>query len=82
MSERGISEVVLTGTNLMLWREGEKNYLDLIECVSKVAAEYNMRVRLSSVYPEMVNARMIELFSVYPLARHLHIPCKALQIRF
>lgn len=73
MSERGISEVVLTGTNLMLWREGEKNYLDLIECVSKVAAEYNMRVRLSSVYPEMVNARMIELFSVYPLARHLHI---------
>jgi len=57
--------------NVMARRE--KNYLDLIECVSKVAAEYNMRVRLSSVYPEMVNARMIELFSVYPLARHLHI---------
>lgn len=73
MSEKGISEVVVTGTNLMLWREGEKNYLDLIKCMSKIAAEYNMRVRLSSVYPEMVNARLIEFFFVYPLARHLHI---------
>ncbi|HUM41763.1 MAG TPA: radical SAM protein [Fervidobacterium sp.] len=73
MSQRGISEVVITGTNLMLWREGQSNYLDLIESVSREAARENMRVRLSSVYPEMVNRRMIELFSLYPLARHLHI---------
>lgn len=73
MVQKGVKEIVLTGTNLLLWHQNELNIFDLFEKVGDLAYHKSIRVRISSVYPQMVTDRFINLFKRYPFARHLHI---------
>ncbi|NPV88775.1 radical SAM protein [Coprothermobacteraceae bacterium] len=99
LRNNGVFEIVLTGTNVMLWRDPEAHrvgnqveetqeraghgavYLDLLEAVGSQAARLGMRVRISSIYPEMLTEEMVQLLLSKPFAHHLHLSLQSASLR-
>ena len=78
--ERGCGEVVLSGIDLGAWRDddapgGPARLPDLVAAVAELSGL--RRVRLSSVEPRHVDARLIELLAHPRVARHLHVPLQS-----
>jgi threonylcarbamoyladenosine tRNA methylthiotransferase MtaB len=78
--ERGCGEVVLSGIDLGAWRDddapgGPARLPDLVAAVVELSGL--KRVRLSSVEPRHVDARLIELLGRPRVARHLHVPLQS-----
>ncbi|MFC1656171.1 radical SAM protein, partial [Patescibacteria group bacterium] len=69
--EKGYKEVVLTGINIGMWKENEKDLADLIsDILDKTTIA---RLRLSSIEPQNFSKRFLELFSNPRFCPHLHI---------
>jgi threonylcarbamoyladenosine tRNA methylthiotransferase MtaB len=78
--ERGCGEVVLSGIDLGAWRDDATagRPARLPDLVAAVAALGGLkRVRLSSVEPRHVDARLLELLAHPRVARHLHVPLQS-----
>ena len=72
---RGCGEVVLSGIDLGAWRDGDALLPDLLAAVAGL--DGLRRVRLSSVEPRHVDARLVELLGHPRVARHLHVPLQS-----
>lgn len=69
--EAGAKEIVLTGVNMSRYRDGE---IDFAELVSRcLAVEGDFRLRISSLEPDQLNDRFLELFAHERMAPHLHL---------
>ncbi|HLC70283.1 MAG TPA: tRNA (N(6)-L-threonylcarbamoyladenosine(37)-C(2))-methylthiotransferase MtaB [Patescibacteria group bacterium] len=58
---QGFKEVVLTGVNICLYKDGKKGLAELLETI---LAETNLpRIRLGSLDPRLITPKLLELFS-------------------
>ena len=75
LADAGTPEIVLTGVNVGRYADGGA---DLADVVNAVAATGISRVRLSSIEPLDLTARLLETLSAIPaFCVHLHIPLQA-----
>jgi len=70
---KGVSEVVITGINLMLWTDGIHDISYLLLKLADETAKYGGRIRISSVYPSESIWKLIPLWKHPSVANHLHI---------
>jgi len=69
--EKGFKEVVLTGINIGMWKEDDKDLTDLIQMIlDETGVE---RLRLSSIEPQNYSDKFIELFKNPRFCPYLHI---------
>ena len=76
LAEAGVGEMVISGINVGQYRDGEMDLAGLLELVLK---ESDIpRVRLSSINPNEVTERLMELMAAEPrLMPHLHVPLQS-----
>lgn len=76
--EEGIGEIVLTGVNIGFYEEPEEGF-DFGELLFRVLelAYPRARVRISSIEPESVSQRVVELLEHPALCPHLHLPLQS-----
>jgi threonylcarbamoyladenosine tRNA methylthiotransferase MtaB len=75
LADAGTQEIVLTGVNVGRYADGGADLADVVEAV---AATGISRVRLSSIEPLDLTARLLETLSAIPaFCVHLHIPLQA-----
>jgi threonylcarbamoyladenosine tRNA methylthiotransferase MtaB len=73
----GTAEVVLTGVNIGRY-DGGAGAPDLAALVEKVAATGVRRIRLSSIEPPEVSARLLGVLAATPaVVPHLHVPLQS-----
>ena len=68
----GARELVLTGVNMSRYRDGDTDFTDLVAGILD-ASEESFRVRISSLEPERLGDRFVELFRHPRMAPHLHL---------
>ena len=70
---QGYKEIVLTGIHLSAWSEGERDLSHLLE--SLLPATEGVRLRLSSVEPDLFPRRVFALMRTFPkrICPHLHL---------
>ncbi len=69
--EGGAKEIVLTGVNMSRYRDGEVDFTELASRCLDVEKEY--RLRISSLEPDQLTDRFLELFAHPRMAPHLHL---------
>jgi len=75
LEDQGIPEIVLTGVNLGWYSDGSADFASLVEAV--LSRLKHSRLRLSSIEPCDVNARLGEL-SLHPrFCNFLHVPLQS-----
>lgn len=73
--QRGYREVVLTGVNLTAYRYGE---IRLPELLSRLlGGTQRLRLRLSSLEPEMIKPELAEVLRDRRICPHFHIPIQS-----
>ena len=71
--DAGYRELVLTGVNIGTWREGDLVFHDLLASISET--EGLRRLRISSIEPQLVTSRMLEIMAGREnICPHLHLP--------
>ena len=77
LAKSGVKEIVLTGVNLGLYREGTREFPHILEALEKI--EGLCRIRISSIEPTTVSkdlfVRMADSDS--KLVPHLHLPLQS-----
>jgi len=74
--KNGYQEIVLTGVNIGKWKEGKKDFIWLVK---KILAETKIpRIRISSLWPDVLDKKFITLFKNRRLCRHLHLSLQSL----
>ncbi len=68
---RGTKEIVVTGVNMSRYHDGTLGFADLIERIVELPGEF--RVRVSSLEPDHITDRFIELLDHPKLCSHLHL---------
>jgi len=75
MEQRGYREAVLTGVNLTAYRYGE---IGLPGLLSRLLGDtQRLRLRLSSLEPEMIDPELAEVFRDRRICPHFHIPIQS-----
>ena len=69
----GISEVVITGINLMLWTDGTHDVSYLLLKLADEAYRFGGRIRISSIYPDKKMFSLTPLWTHPGVANHMHI---------
>ncbi len=79
LNEKGFSEIVLTGVHLGHYGRDLEPRLCLEDLLQRLLDQcQNSRFRLSSVEPNEISFRLIELMSANPqICRHFHIPLQS-----
>jgi threonylcarbamoyladenosine tRNA methylthiotransferase MtaB len=73
----GYREIVLTGTHIGQFRDGDTNFLELIKKIINLGSSF--RVRLSSMNPSDCSSELFEYMLKEPrICRHLHISLQSL----
>ena len=67
----GFKEIVLTGVNISLYEHEGINFGKLVEKIAGIPGDF--RIRISSIEPERLGDRFIELFGHEKLCPHLHL---------
>ncbi|MFP4301481.1 MAG: MiaB/RimO family radical SAM methylthiotransferase [Alkalispirochaetaceae bacterium] len=67
----GSKELVLTGVNMSRYLEGETDFAHLVHRVLEIPGDF--RVRISSLEPDSLDERFVELFAHPKMAPHLHL---------
>jgi len=69
--KNGYKEIVITGINIGMWKEDNKDLADLIEIIlDQTKVE---RLRLSSIEPQNFSKKFLNLFTNTRFCPHLHI---------
>ncbi len=79
--EMGFHEVVLTGLNISLYRDGNVSLKGLLRKLERIFCNRDIMIRLSSVEPEFLDVEFFEIFSSPLFAKHLHIPFQSFSER-
>lgn len=70
--DRGYKELVLTGTHIGQFRDGNDGFLHLLKKIVAIDGEF--RVRLSSLDPRDLSEELLELIGSHPrICNHLHV---------
>ena len=69
--EGGAKELVLTGVNMSRYRDGEIDFATLVSRCLEVSGD--SRLRISSLEPDQLSDRFIELFAHPRMVPHLHL---------
>lgn len=70
--DQGYKELILTGTHIGQFRDGNQGFLQLIQQI--IAIEGDFRVRLSSLDPRDLSDELLELIGSHPrICNHLHV---------
>jgi len=73
LTEQGFKEIVLSGINIGTYRDGDRDFGDLVSAI--IRKSDIERLRISSIEPDLVSDRLVELMRSEPrLCRHFHIP--------
>lgn len=75
----GCQEIVLTGVNIGEWQEKNKDFIWLIKEILKKTDI--IRLRISSLWPEQAEDKLIKLFKNIRLCRHLHFSLQSLSAK-
>ena len=67
----GRKELVLTGVNMGRWHDGDRTFTDLVEAI--LGLEGDFRVRITSLEPEGLGERFIDLVGHPKFCPHLHL---------
>lgn len=67
----GTREVVLTGVNMSRYRDGDIRFSEIAQRVLEVDGDF--RVRISSLEPDQLDDRFIDLFDHPKMSPHLHL---------
>lgn len=72
---KGYKEIVLTGTNLGYYGFNKEDKLsDLLKDIGETFSDENIRIRLTSLYPEDINIELSNILNAYPIfEKHAHI---------
>lgn len=83
--EIGYREIVLTGVNISRWRNklkmrnGKSKTLDLVWLIKKILKMTNIpRIRISSIWPNALNKKLISCFKNNRICSHLHLSLQSL----
>ncbi len=69
--DAGRKEIVLTGVNISRYNYDGLSFADLIEKILDLPGDF--RVRISSMEPEEINDKFVDLFAHPKLCQHLHL---------
>lgn len=74
-TEKGIKEVILTGINLALYGEDNKEQINLIDLINLISKKTKIeRISFSSIYPEMLTEEFIKLAVNNPrISQYFHL---------
>jgi len=72
---RGCGEIVLSGIDLGAWRDEGLRLPDLVLALAELPGP--ARLRLSSLEPRHLDARLLEALAHPRVARHLHVPLQS-----
>jgi threonylcarbamoyladenosine tRNA methylthiotransferase MtaB len=75
MEQKGYREVVLTGVNLTAYRFGETGLPELLTTI--LAGTRALRLRLSSLEPEMITLELADALRDSRICPHFHIPVQS-----
>jgi threonylcarbamoyladenosine tRNA methylthiotransferase MtaB len=67
----GSRELVLTGVNMSRYMDGDIDFAALVEQLLTIDGEY--RIRISSLEPDQLSDRFVELFQHERMVPHLHL---------
>lgn len=73
--QNGSREIVLTGVNMSRYKDGEVDFAELVEAILGLRGDF--RVRLSSLEPDQLSPRFVELFRHEKMVPHLHLCLQA-----
>ncbi|MGC9070217.1 MAG: MiaB/RimO family radical SAM methylthiotransferase [Elusimicrobiales bacterium] len=71
----GVKEVVLCGTRLGSYSDGDKKLADLLNRLVSIKGDF--RIRLSSLEPWEIDEKLCDVMSDKKICRHLHIPLQS-----
>jgi len=73
--EKGYKEIVLTGTNLGYYGLDNSETLEgLLNQIGKSFADKEIRIRITSLYPEIITDNLSAILNAYPIfERHIHL---------
>lgn len=79
MLDAGIFEIVLSGVDIGAYNDGIFSLEDLCESLLGIIGNRNARIRISSIEPNNVSDRLIEILASAngKICRHLHIPLQS-----
>ena len=75
LEQRGYREVVLTGVNLTAYRYGDSDLSALLAAI--LDRTQQLRLRLSSLEPEMIKSELAEIIRDPRIRPHFHIPVQS-----
>ena len=75
LEQSGYREVVLTGVNLTAYRYGDSDLSTLLAGI--LARTQGLRLRLSSLEPEMINSQLTEVIRDPRVRPHFHLPIQS-----
>jgi threonylcarbamoyladenosine tRNA methylthiotransferase MtaB len=74
--KNGYKEIVLSGINLGLYKDGDNDLTDVLRCLNDL--EGLELIRISSLEPQLFNYKLINLLPSLPkLCPHFHIPLQS-----
>jgi len=73
--EKGYKEIVLTGTNLGYYGlDNSEKLEELLNQIGKRFADKEIRIRITSLYPEIITDNLSAVLNAYPIfERHIHL---------
>lgn len=73
--EKGYKEIVLTGTNLGYYGlDNSETLEELLNQIGKSFADKEVRIRITSLYPEIITDNLSAILNTYPIfERHIHL---------
>lgn len=73
---KGYKEVTLLGQNVNSWKEGERDFADLLEIVAEAVPE--MRIRFTTSHPKDMSDKTLEAIARHKnLCRFIHLPVQS-----
>jgi threonylcarbamoyladenosine tRNA methylthiotransferase MtaB len=71
--EAGHRELVVTGVQISAWRDGRERLEGLARALLAALPPWGVRLRLTSIAPWQLDARLLALWADRRLCRHLHL---------
>jgi tRNA-2-methylthio-N6-dimethylallyladenosine synthase len=76
LADRGYKEVTLLGQNVNSYRDGDRDFADLMRDVA--AVDRSLRVRFTTSHPEDMSAKLIEVIATTDnICKHIHLPVQS-----
>lgn len=76
LEQDGFKEIVLTGVNISAYRSGDTSLAGLLDSLLERLGP-DIRVRLSSLEPDRLDSRLLDMFADPRIQPHFHIPIQS-----